>query len=291
MNKKRGLSEPLIIALIFMVIILGVLLLLNSKINQLHKDYSEEFACKSSVQAQDKLTFKNIFLGNEIKCPTKEIEISSKDPEIIKRIFAQELYSLCDEFNRGEVDLFGNKETKFCVIRNIIKFKEKSQIIEGLAKYLEEENIPGTDEKYKDYCRPYITERIDEIYKDLNPELNIQFRDEPVDTNKDYAIIFYYAKGEEEFRELLKLAFGTSPAHLTQYGGVLISIGSVKLKGIKTIITVGMGGSAIAEWGFIWNYFTNPDLKKEWASFFVIREYSAEELEGLGCKYLPAEQK
>ena len=94
--------------------------------------------------------------------------------------------------------------------------------------------------------------------------------------------------------------FGTSTAHKIQYigaalivgGGYLIYTGKGAILGIPmlaagNILAYGIG---VTTAGGILNYFTNENLRMEWASFFLIREFDEEELKKLPCEYLPAEQ-
>ena len=305
MNLKRGLINKFTVILILMVVITIAMLLFEGNVRDMYERSTERNICKTSIMMQDKLAFKGFSLASEIqiKCPTKEIEIDNKGPEQVKYIFAKELYSVCDEFNRGEINLFGDEEKVFCVIREVISFKNKNQKISGLTEYLIEEKPLNKKESYYDYCKPYETGRISNIYEKI-PEWQKQaINKEPIDTNKKYAIIFVYAKGEEELREVYKFFVGESAGHKTMYIGIgTIVLGALVLKAAPAIIvvgsfvrlvgwTIGAGGTHILQSGALWNFLTNPDLKQEWASFFWVKEYDADELKKLGCQYLPAEQK
>ena len=294
-NKAMGWS---FIAIILVVItLLLVLLLFQQRVAELYQNLFNKNTCKSSVKSQDITTIKNLALGSDIKCPLQRIEIKEKSPEKIKEELAKIYYNVCDEFGQGQLNLFGQRETTFCVIRDRVTFKYKDIKIEDFAKYLAETQIPGKGLTYSEFCSGFETERAGNFFKGSLP----QFYNVPIDTNKEYTVMFVYVKGEEQFREFMSLAFGTSEGHIIQYiggglvvvGGGLIYTGYGSVIGVPLVIggkVIAGGGLALAGSGAILNYFTNTNLKKEWASFFLIREFDEQELKKLPCKYLPAEQ-
>ena len=294
-NKAMGWS---FIAIILVVItLLLVLLLFQQRVAELYQNLFNKNTCKSSVKSQDITTIKNLALGSDIKCPLQRIEIKEKSPEKIKEGLAKIYYNVCDEFGQGQLNLFGQRETTFCVIRDRVTFKYKDIKIDDFAKYLAETQIPGKGLTYSEFCSGFETERGKNIYQDTLP----QFYNVPIDTSKDYSVIFVYAKGEEQLRELGSFLVGTSEGHATMYigaglvvgGGILIYTGAGSIIGVPLVIAgkiIAAGGTVALVGGGILNYFTNPDLKKEWASFFLIREFDEQELKKLPCEYLPAEQ-
>ena len=305
MNSKRGLANKFVVFLILMVVITIAMLLFEGNVRDMYEMSTEKNICKISIMMQDKLAFKGFSLASDIhiKCPTKEIEIDNKDSEQVKYMFAKELYSVCDEFNRGKINLFGDEEKIFCVIREVISFKNKDQKISGLTEYLVEEKPRNKEESYYDYCKPYETGRISNIYEKI-PEWQRQaINKEPIDTNKKYAVIFVYAKGEDELREIYKFFVGESTGHKTMYIGIgTIVLGALVVKAAPAIIVVGTfvrvlgwtmaaSGTEILKFGALSNFLTSRDLKQEWASFFWVKEYDEAELKKLGCDYLPAKQK
>lgn len=305
MNSKRGLINKFVVYLVLMVVITIAMLLFEGNVRDMYEKSTEKNICKTSIMMQDKLAFKSFSLASDIhiKCPTKEIEIDNKEPEQVKYMFAKELYSVCDEFNRGKINLFGDEEKIFCVIRDVISFKNKDQKISGLTEYLIEEKPRNKEESYYDYCKPYETGRISNIYEKIPEWQKQDINKEPIDTNKKYAIIFVYAKGEEELREVYNFFVGGSAGHKTMYVGIgTIVLGALVVGAAPAIIVVGTfvrsvgwavvtSGTHIFQMGGLYNFLTNPDLKQEWGSFFWVREYDEDELAKLGCDYLPAKQK
>ena len=287
------------IAIMILILVMLVLMLLfETRARELYQNLINKYACKSSVKAQDIASIKNIAIASDIKCPLQRIEIKEKDPEIIKEKFAKLYYDVCDEFGQGALNLFGKRETTFCIIRDRVSFKNKNIVIKDFAKYLTETNIPGKKISYTEFCSGYKTERAVDVFSDLEIK---QFTDTPIDTDKEYTIIFVYVKGEEEIREITKILFGTSESHIIQYigaglvvgGGALVYTGYGSLIGVPLVIAGKMiagSGLVLTGFGTILNFFTNKNIKMEWASFFLIREFDEQELKKLPCEYLPAEQ-
>ena len=156
---------------------------------------------------------------------------------------------------------------------------------------------PGSP-TYSEFCSGYKTKGSEELFGEQSFE---QFKDVPLDTNKEYAVVFVYAKGENEIKELVGYFFGTSASHLGMYvggglfvlGAGLIATGVAAEIGVPVVMisnSVMVGGLNIFGWSAIANYFTNNKLTMEWMSFFLIVEFDEKELSGIPCEYLPAEQ-
>lgn len=184
----------------------------------------------------------------------------------------------------------------FCVVRDRISFKEKDIKINDFGTYLAKTNIPGKKLTYTDFCSGFKTERAGVFAKNEIEQLQSM----PIDTSKEYAIMFVYIKGEEELREFMSAAFGTSKTHIIQYigaglmvgSGILIYTGYGAILGVPMLVlgNIFAGGTAVFGFAGVLSYFTSPDVKMEWASFFLIREFDEQELKKLPCDYLPAEQ-
>jgi hypothetical protein len=303
MGCKKAIAINFVAITLLIMTILVVMLLFEGRIGELYEAMVNKNVCKSSVYSQHLSAIKNVALPSDIKCPMQRIEISEKKPEEIKRKLADLYAAVCDEFGQGRLNLFGNRETTFCVIRDKISFKQKGIKINDFAKYLAETKIPHKEVTYAEFCSGFKTERADELFKE---EYIAQLEDKPIDTSKEYVIIFIYAKGEEELRELQKFFIGSSTPHVLMYVGTALSVGGAYMLytgfvsggagfvgGIllRTAGAVALkGGLTIGGLGTIMNWLTNPDIRMEWASFFVLREFNEEELKKLPCKYMAAEQ-
>ena len=298
MKNKKALAIKFIVAILVVLVIMIIMLLFETRAGEIYKNLVNKNVCKASIQAQRLTSFKNIALPSDINCPMNRKEIPSDKPEQIKAEFAKRYADVCNEFGQGTLNLFGKEETTFCVIRDKISFKHKGIVIDDFAEYLAKTDMPGKGVKYIEFCSGFKTKRANNIFGDM--EL-AQFEEVPIDTNKEYVIIFVYPKGEEEVKEVISFLAGTSEFHKTMYigaalivgGGLLIYTGAGSVLGVPLTIAgklIAGGGLGIAGFGGILNYFTNPDIKMEWVSFFLIREFNEEELKKLPCKYMPAEQ-
>lgn len=298
MRNKKSLEHDTLLLVIVSVTIIIIMLLFSSNLGDAILNALNKNVCKSSVYAQDMGTIKNIALPSDIKCPMQKIEIKSKTADGISREFADYYYKVCDEFGQGTLNLFGKRETTFCVIRDKISFNKKGIVIEDFNQYLEETNIPGKDVSYNQFCSGFKTKRGTEIFDGDDLE---KLEDFSINTDKEYVILFVYVKGEEELREFMKVAFGTSASHIGQYvgtalivgGGALMYTGKGAIVGLPLRIAgrvLLVGGLDIAGVSGIINWLTNEDVGMEWASFFLIREFNEEELKKLPCEYMPAEQ-
>jgi len=297
MKSKKGFGWGFVAWILLAMILLVISVLFYARYKEISQDKANKNICKSSVRTMDLASFKHIFLVSDIKCPMQEIEIKEKNSEAIKQELARLYYNVCDEFGQGTLNLFGKRETTFCVIRDKLTFSNKDIVVNDFGKYIGETYIPGKKLTYSEFCSGFTTERASKLFGEN--EIG-QLPDVPIYTSKEYVIMFVYSKGEEEIREFTMAAFGTSTAHKIQYigaalivgGGYMIYTGKGAILGIPmlaagNILAYGIG---VTTAGGILNYFTNENLRMEWASFFLIREFDEEELKKLPCEYLPAEQ-
>ena len=118
------------------IITLFILLLYITRLDEVFRDKLNKQTCKSSIRLQDFTQIKDITLPVDIKCPMQRIEINEKDTEKIKKEIADIYYNVCDEFGQGTLNLFGNREQTYCVIRDKISFKNKGIAINDFGKYL-----------------------------------------------------------------------------------------------------------------------------------------------------------
>ncbi|MDP3766224.1 MAG: hypothetical protein Q8R04_06960 [Nanoarchaeota archaeon] len=298
MKNKKALAISFVAIIILILVIMIIMIVFETRTGEIYNSLINKYTCKSSAKSMDIASIKNIALPSDIKCPLQRIEIDQKEPGKIKEELAKFYYDVCDEFGQGTFNLFGKREKTFCVVRDRISFKNKDIKINDFGKYLAETKIPGKKLAYSEFCSGFQTERAENIFGNMNLE---QFKDPLIDTNKEYAIIFVYAKGEEQIRELVKFLFGTSESHISMYigtglivgGGILIYTVKGSIIGIPLVISgkiLAGGGLSLLGGGAILNYFTNQNIKMEWASFFLIREFDEQELKKLPCEYLPAEQ-
>lgn len=298
MNSKKAIMNQFFMILIILLVIIGIMFMFEARMKDIYSNLVNKNICKTSVKSHSLLKIKNQeLITSDIKCPTQLIEIKEKDPEKVKQKIAKLYYNICDEFGQGQLNLFGERETTFCVIRDLITFKDKNSEVTGLSKYLDETKVPGIPVTYLQFCSGYKTVRAESVLGEQNYDI---LENEKLEGDKTYATIFIYAKGDDEIKHVYDFMVGDDAAHLTTYAGigtVAIGTGIIYTGSLLSSTFIGsvigvplvLIGLKITGVGAIWNYI-QTDLDPEWASFFLIREYNPQELSKLNCEYLPAEQ-
>ena len=275
MKSKKSMANEMVYLIAFSVLLI-VFIMFQGKLKETYDRVVRKSDCKTSVKYNDLTHIKTLPGSDFINCPLQNITIKEKDREKIKEELANLYFDVCDEFKQGNANLF-NDEKVYCVIRGHIKFKNKGMIINDFGNYLSNTEISGKKMTYSEFCSGYKTERADKALRLQDAE---QLKGVSIDTSKEYAIIFVYAKGYDKINIVLSLLIGGSPGHILQYGGIIVG----SLISWPYGIAASVVGTAI-------NYFTNPNVKADHTSLFVIREWRADQLKELGCEYLPAEQK
>jgi hypothetical protein len=121
----------------------------------------------------------------------------------------------------------------------------------------------------------------------------------PIDTSRRYATIFVYARGDEFIKKLLTTSVTTVGFPIVIAGGIMVAAGAAMSHfgvGIPLLVSGGklmVTGLGVATAGGIEAYFESTLRMEgpEHIAFVALREYNQEELDKLGCKYLPARQK
>src|SRR3989338_3188268 len=150
----------------------------------------------------------------------------------------------------------------------------------------------GTSLTYVDYCSGFATEDAERLIKDEGID---ELSNAVIDTEKEYILMFVYIKGEDKIRESVKFTLGTSSPHIVMYAGTGITIAGIVIatQGAGIPIMMLGAGSSIGITGGATNYFTNPNIKKDYVSFFIIREFtkdSVDDLKQLNCNNIPSKQ-
>lgn len=286
---KQSQAQNIILVFVLMVILIVIFTLIIFKIKGGYSTLADKGVCKTSIMMNDQgsLLDRYILVGGELvpelklNCPTQMVEINSKNQEEAKYQLAKELYSVCDEFNSGDLNLFGKKEGVFCIIRKKVSFGQKEMKITGFPDYLTTQQSGNGKGTYAQFCSPKMTETVTDLYPQMTEEDKKLLNSQIIDTSKDYAIIFVYAQGEDSIKRTFNTFIGQSNMHNTIY----LLVGASIVTG--GWIMVGFGAAAAI--AAIVNNRIVQDPQQ--ASFFLIREYNAEQLKELGCTELPAKQK
>lgn len=261
----QGVLISLIIAAIILLILLAWFNLLP--FNQI----VDKEACHQTVlmrSAQTPVIGTALRKTVPLKCQTENILIDYKDEEKIKERMANAMYDCWWMLGEGKLNFFSSELTRknYCIICSNIRFKGNAINREiDLYDYLKETDIPMSDEKYIEYLSDGSNELLGEV--------------KPVDTNKEYAVVFSFFKGEM----LSNLIAGTGGALVGAKAGAVI--GSI-VPGVGTIVGGSVGllvGGVLGNIGESkWKTFISGSDQDYFASMYLI-EYDKDSIENIGC--------
>jgi hypothetical protein len=280
------------VVLIIALAVLIVMLMFASRISNLLSSQTDKNACKASIYKHAIGRIKILDIATDLNCPTSDVTISGENA---KKQLATEMYDCWDKFGQGKLTLF-DRDDIYCVICSRIDFDDKAKL-ENFAQYLNEQQIPGKEITYLEYLQGFETPRAREVVGQINQQLvNVN----TIDAQKRYATIFVYARGEDKVRQIIDLTLNTGRATTFPYmiaggimmvaGGALATTGLGMIPG-SILIYTGKGVWTAAGAAALFEGYFRTDSKPDHIAFVALREYSQEELDSLGCKYLPSKQK
>ena len=294
---KKGALETLVVIMlsvtVFIVISVVIKFWYLSESGHIPKE-----VCRQSVDAAALSNIGGIDLSAEVNCPTQYKEIKTNDENIIKRELANQMSDCWWQFGEGKKELFSAASKTYCVVCSVTSFENKDKKVRGFSKYLIETNVPGKKIRYIDYFNGYETSKADEVVGGIDPETMAGLENEELNTSKDYATLFVYAKGKDEMQKIanhlfMKTPEGKGAAIVGGIAGVAGGIGAVSVLGFFISNPVGwaagFGAVTLVTIEYIFYRFSS-DNAPEWAAFVVFREYNSEAIKDLGCMELPAKQ-
>ena len=276
--------------LIFALLALTVILFFFGSIFSHSEERSRLNVCKSTVDLNTRMRISGFDFSKNIICPPKEVIITESEDNKINQQIAEEMVECWEIFRRGELELFTGTGV-FCAVCSNIEFKDKEGNFEGFSKFLTETKMPFSQVSYAEYLAGYSTP---EAVRVLDKELkdNPLFEEkEKFPKDRDYAVIFVYAKGKDKVESLLN--FITQDTSNGQTGITAIGAGSAGFGLIFLgALSAPAGSSILIVEGinilrsFIYDLKTTP----EWSAITIFSEYSPEKIDEMGCTYLPAER-
>lgn len=296
--KNKKASILMVAAGLMMLAGLIVLVAFIIKVRSFTSNIVDDTQCKDSILnhvSAQKITQGDVSL--QIECPTKYYTAKPKKEEDAKLFLAESLRSCWGTWGRGELQLFSRDNT-YCHICSVVKFDTDLKYAKNLPQYLATEKIrsgPNQGMIYAHYLQYFST---DEPEEKMIEKINTLGNSQDIDLQKDYAIIFVYARGKNQIQDLLKaIAPSETLAGITSTGIIGGVIGSAAGYGVKTmvayVVAIGgpvtwmVGGFAVGATTALAIYLT-ADV--DYASFNILREYNAEELKKLGCIEAPITQ-
>ncbi|MFP4423692.1 MAG: hypothetical protein ACLFP2_00515 [Candidatus Woesearchaeota archaeon] len=251
----------------------------------------EDKMCRSSVKTMELMHIKGAQLEpQELKCPTKEVEIDAKKDSDIKKAIADEMVTCWDNFLRGKPEIFEKRQV-YCSVCSILSFKEEKEI-DGFSTYLAQTKYNDTI-TYMDYLMNYESSLAHKYIENQNAK---QIDDKVIDTAKDYSIVFVYAKGtstienwintlgKKQTTAIIGIGTGAGAAAVTGYVLVTVVTGGV---GLVTIAISGAVGLIAGATSAIKTYLGGEEAH---LAMVLLREHTGESFKELQCDYFPSKQ-
>lgn len=292
----------IIIPIVFLILVLSGLVSLKSNMNNVIIDQE----CWNSIEIHSRLVqATKSEVTPDINCPTKfeTIKKSEKEKNVNKEI-ASAWANCWGNWHRGRVELF-NSSGSYCHICNIITFEDRSEL-KNLYTYLNTYTVPGTQMKYFQYLSPFSTESIEyvqDIPEELDETRKKQLGDYITLNNEDYAIIFFYAKGEDQITKFLNnkrtetvlagsglaiLGVGVTTVAAAAFASALTAAATTGASLSWTPLGwVILGVTAITAGGVLIYAALTAGDNPQWITFSAFLPYNEETLESLGCDIAP----
>jgi len=302
--KSSYIIISLAIALVVLIIILSSLKSLKNNTDSLIIDQD----CWNSVAIHTNLVkLSQNEITPDLKCPTHIKTIPKKmDEEKANKIIADSWATCWANFHKGQAELFNTSGT-YCHTCSIIKFEDRQQL-NNLYTYMRTHDVPATNTPYLAYLAPFSTKNtdfIEELPKDLDDQRKKQLGDQISIDNQNFAVIFFYVKGEDEIKDFLL----NKRDDLTVTGGILAVLGtssfvygsSAFVAGLSAAATGGaslswtpvgwviLGATAVTAGGYLIYQVWTAGERPQWITFTAFMPYNQETLESLGCEYAPAD--
>lgn len=301
MNKKAIIMGKVVTAII-LIVALVVFIVYLAKIGLSAVSIAENTECKASIVAHTamlKITDENI--APDIYCPTQYYKIPTKDQEEIKEYIAESMKTCWGMWGRGELQLFKG-DGYFCHMCSVMEFKHKDIQVTGLNDYLISTpiskgggNLGGIT--YADYLTGHSTNR-------ASPEFIEQVKKntaiDTIDTSKDYATMFIFAKGEDSMQKFfegidsLYQKKKSTAGWSTYYGSAggatagIVTVAVIGATGGAAAVVIGAGALLGAAAGAIIDALKNKGV--DWTAMVMFEEYDAETLKQIGCERSEAKQ-
>lgn len=281
-NKNKTKGQSLTIVTILVVTMIAIITFWIIQTGEKINDAERMNLCIKSIQTNSKLRFDQYSFADNVICPTKQVNIESKDKEEIFKKISDEQIECKDIYigNKGR-ELFSGEGT-FCAVCSVIDFKSKEKLL-GYGKYITKKKMLRQDMTIFEYLQ---SKKSETSISDLD------IKSGEIDTSKDYAMIFVHSRGRDSINNLLERSS-------TQSGKVIIGSGitatgtglAMFLLGSNPIGWTIIGATGIvAGTSAVYNYFFESGSGIEWMSQVFFMEYSKETFDTLGCESLPAEQ-
>jgi len=276
-------------------VVVGIILYFSIGVDKILEDKE----CQSNIQSHS-----NILRASgeadttDIYCPTKYYSQSARNPENLNKAVAESLRVCWSTWGEGDLQLF-REEGLYCHICSTLKFSDKDVKSNNFQTFLLESEIQDGSGKGKTYAQylhyTYSGDLSDEEKKLASLEQPIS-----LDSSKEYASIFIYAKGKNAMTQFFEFVGGGTAltggavsggvagvvaGGLVVGGGVLV-LGTVS--GGTAFVIIGAGAVLGSVIGTIKSWI--EARQPEYVALTLLTEYNAESLKQIGCAVSPTKQ-
>lgn len=316
MSKKGDLAKTKLAGFILVVVMAVVFLAFTGKISMTANDVSVEEQCRASVIRNARYHVAGINLGSEIDCPTRKLELKKDySQKEAKEKLARAMYGCWRQFGQGKLNLFSG-DGVFCNVCYTVDVNTKEPITD-FTDYLLKTPSPTENMYYYDYLSSFETSKAGEIVGNLELK-QLKLQGDEI-SNKEgenkYAILFVYAKGQDNFEKIKRQLFmksqaGKAATPIAMGVGVAAGVGTAVAittvaatfttgaVGVATLGTIStvvvltapvsvpviiVAGAAVAigvgvfvATQWVGSLF-NPDMPPEWAAFNLLRAWNPDE--------------
>ncbi|MGM5487853.1 MAG: hypothetical protein ACQESG_02800 [Nanobdellota archaeon] len=278
------MTDKLLYRMLALVLVLVVLMAFIGKLFHDQDQDNKDKMCRSSVRTMELLHIKGAQLDpQELKCPTKEVEITAKRESDIKKAIAEEMVTCWDNFHQGTPELF-EKPQVYCSVCAILDFKQETKI-KDFSTYLGKTKY--NEVTYMDYLMNYETSNAGTYIQDSEVQ---KIDDKVIDTSNDYSIIFVYVKGTSTIQGWMR---ETGKGTLSTIVGVGTGamVGGIIFMATPSgwITTLIAGSAALVTGGYssLDTYFSGEEAH---VAMILLREHTGESFKELRCDYYPSVQ-
>ena len=262
-----------IIKILFILFILFSLVKVIITVIQEQTDYDTR--CKGSVRQYHVFRVHEQNIGDfKINCPTRKLTLSG-DEDLLKKQVADEMYRCWDNYGRGELNLFPEKDKKFCAYCSHINFENNDLVLYDFMKYLTEEKTPKGDMTYYQFLTD--VQPNSKIKEEVSQVVNDDFY-----TGKEYAVLYtHYTEGiMSKFKKKI-LESDENLIVVASITGVLLLPYAIPLGFNVAYLAIGVSDSSLAALG---GEFISKDNQRWDATVELV---DIDHLDMLECEYMP----
>lgn len=271
------------VVLLVILLAIGIVRVIKNQYDVLDDD----LACGAQIMAHSAVVSQsNEMSAPTISCPTRRVIVDSDTSSSAKNdLVAKEMARCWTIWGQGKLQLFGDAQGVYCHVCSTIHVDDASPL-SGLPQYLD-------DAVYKHdltYAQYLVGASSGTFFSDAQSPLSSSLT---IPTEDPVGVIFYYAKGNEWYRDLWNV-FAKNPEVSSSLGagtGYLV-VGSVSAASGLFFPIAHLAGLAGAGAGGASGAMLGPKTiaKSSFISAVVARPLNAKDLEELGCQYAPVDE-